>query len=140
MCLFCVFGLPVPFSPSSRLHTSGPDVQFILNIFRLFPTDPPPPILICANQSAIDQRLSINRHRAPATSTINRNCSQRSQVFGNKIEMEITELVEKNTTLLRLGLHLEFNDARHRVAAHLQRNIDRSEYALADTATDRSPL
>lgn len=61
-------------------------------------------------------------------------------MFGNKIEMEITELVEKNTTLLRLGLHLEFNDARHRVAAHLQRNIDRSEYALADTATDRSPL
>ena len=42
--------------------------------------------------------------------------------------MEITELVEKNSTLLRLGLHLEFNDARHRVAAHLQRNIDRSEY------------
>ena len=48
--------------------------------------------------------------------------------MGNKIEMEITELVEKNSTLLRLGLHLEFNDARHRVAAHLQRNIDRSEY------------
>jgi hypothetical protein len=48
--------------------------------------------------------------------------------LGNKIEMEITELVEKNSTLLRLGLHLEFNDARHRVAAHLQRNIDRSEY------------
>lgn len=42
--------------------------------------------------------------------------------------MEITDLVEKNTTLLRLGLHLEFNDARHRIAAHLQRNIDRSEY------------
>lgn len=44
--------------------------------------------------------------------------------------MEITDLVEKNTTLLRLGLHLEFNDARHRVAAHLQRNIDRSEWSL----------
>lgn len=42
--------------------------------------------------------------------------------------MEITDLVEKNTSLLRLGLHLEFNDARHRVAAHLQRNIDRSKY------------
>lgn len=51
-------------------------------------------------------------------------------MLGNKIEMEITELVEKNSTLLRLGLHLEFNDARHRVAAHLQRNIDRSEYFL----------
>ncbi|XP_011301996.1 tropomodulin isoform X2 [Fopius arisanus] len=57
-------------------------------------------------------------------------CSnQRSQVLGNKIEMEITHLVEQNPTLLRLGLHLEFNDARHRVAAHLQRNIDRrSQY------------
>ncbi|XP_051171307.1 tropomodulin isoform X3 [Leptopilina boulardi] len=53
-------------------------------------------------------------------------CSnQRSQVLGNKIEMEITQLVEQNPSLLRLGLHLEFNDARHRVAAHLQRNIDR---------------
>lgn len=44
--------------------------------------------------------------------------------------MEITDLVEKNSSLLRLGLHLEFNDARHRVAAHLQRNIDRSKYDL----------
>lgn len=44
--------------------------------------------------------------------------------------MEITELVEKNSTLLRLGLHFEYNDARHRVAAHLQRNIDRSEYIM----------
>lgn len=45
--------------------------------------------------------------------------------------MEITELVEKNTSLLRLGLHLEFNDARHRIANHLQRNIDRSEYQFS---------
>ncbi|XP_044314654.1 tropomodulin isoform X1 [Drosophila rhopaloa] len=54
-----------------------------------------------------------------------RASNQRSAVLGNKIEMEITDLVEKNSSLLRLGLHLEFNDARHRVAAHLQRNIDR---------------
>lgn len=47
--------------------------------------------------------------------------------------MEITELVEKNTTLLRLGLHLEFNDCRHRVASHLQRNIDRSKYGSLDS-------
>lgn len=52
--------------------------------------------------------------------------------MGNKIEMEITQLVEQNPTLLRLGLHLEFNDARHRVAAHLQRNIDRSKYIKYD--------
>lgn len=52
---------------------------------------------------------------------------QRSQVLGNKIEMEITQLIEKNPTLLRLGLHLEYNDARHRIASHLQRNIDTSK-------------
>lgn len=57
-------------------------------------------------------------------------CLQRSQVLGNKIEMEITQLVEKNPTLLRLGLHLEYNDARHRIATHLQRNIDTSKYYL----------
>ncbi|CAG9823262.1 unnamed protein product [Phaedon cochleariae] len=48
----------------------------------------------------------------------------RSQVLGNKIEMELTQLIEKNPTILRLGLHLEYNDARHRIATHLQRNID----------------
>ncbi|KAF5275941.1 hypothetical protein FQA39_LY00737 [Lamprigera yunnana] len=55
-----------------------------------------------------------------------RATNQRSQVLGNKIEMEITSLIEQNPTLLRLGLHLEYNDARHRIAAHLQRNIDTS--------------
>ncbi|XP_054279355.1 tropomodulin-like isoform X3 [Macrosteles quadrilineatus] len=55
-----------------------------------------------------------------------RASNQRSTVLGNKIEMEITNLVEQNQTLLRLGLHLEYNDARHRIASHLQRNIDRS--------------
>ncbi|XP_022905909.1 tropomodulin isoform X2 [Onthophagus taurus] len=53
-----------------------------------------------------------------------RASNQRSQVLGNKIEMEITSLIEKNPTILRLGLHLEYNDARHRIATHLQRNID----------------
>ncbi|XP_072396230.1 tropomodulin isoform X4 [Diabrotica undecimpunctata] len=53
-----------------------------------------------------------------------RAANQRSQVLGNKIEMEITQLIEKNPTILRLGLHLEYNDARHRIAKHLQRNID----------------
>ncbi|KAL0270537.1 UNVERIFIED_CONTAM: hypothetical protein PYX00_007919 [Menopon gallinae] len=54
-----------------------------------------------------------------------RASNQRSQILGNKIEMEITDLVEQNPTLLRLGLHLEYNDARQRIATHLQRNIDR---------------
>ncbi|XP_065213803.1 tropomodulin-like isoform X2 [Planococcus citri] len=55
-----------------------------------------------------------------------RASNQRSQVLGNKIEMEITKLVEQNPTILRLGLHLEYNDARHRISAHLQRNLDRN--------------
>ncbi|XP_058127576.1 tropomodulin isoform X2 [Anopheles coustani] len=75
-----------------------------------------PPVIVTLVKSLLTQ-MTIEEFRAS---------NQRSQVFGNKIEMEITELVEKNTTLLRLGLHLEFNDARHRVAAHLQRNIDRT--------------
>lgn len=41
--------------------------------------------------------------------------------------MEITKLIEQNPTILRLGLHLEYNDARHRISAHLQRNLDRSK-------------
>lgn len=53
---------------------------------------------------------------------------QRSQVLGNKIEMELTKSIEQNPTILRLGLHLEYNDARHRIASHLQRNIDRSKF------------
>ncbi|KAG8230713.1 hypothetical protein J437_LFUL009857 [Ladona fulva] len=59
-----------------------------------------------------------------------RATNQRSQVLGNKIEMEITGLIEQNPTILRLGLHLEYNDARHRIAAHLQRNLDRNVLIL----------
>nr|CAG4651967.1 EOG090X093U [Triops cancriformis] len=55
-----------------------------------------------------------------------RGSNQRAQVLGNKAEMEITQIVEQNSTLLRLGLHLEYNDARSRVATHLQRNLDRN--------------
>uniref|UniRef100_A0A1B6CYQ6 Tropomodulin n=2 Tax=Clastoptera arizonana TaxID=38151 RepID=A0A1B6CYQ6_9HEMI len=64
-----------------------------------------------------------------------RGANQRSQVLGNKIEMEITGLIEQNPTLLRLGLHLEFNDARHRIASHLQRNIDRIRLSRVGSAT-----
>lgn len=44
--------------------------------------------------------------------------------------MEITKYIEQNPTILRLGLHLEYNDARHRISAHLQRNLDRSKFFL----------
>nr|CAD7264358.1 unnamed protein product [Timema shepardi] len=85
-----------------------------------------------------------------ASNQVNLRCSvspdcRRSTVLGNKIEMEITSLVEQNPTLLRLGLHLEYNDARHRIAMHLQRNIDRTvelntTSALANYATEADRL
>lgn len=74
-----------------------------------------PPVIVTLVKTLLKAK-SVEEFRAS---------NQRSQVLGNKIEMEITDLVEKNTSLLRLGLHLEFNDARHRIANHLQRNIDR---------------
>lgn len=48
-------------------------------------------------------------------------------MLGNKAEMDITQYIEQNTTLMRVGLFFEFNDARSRVANHLQKNIDRSK-------------
>lgn len=53
-----------------------------------------------------------------------RACNQRPQILGNRIEMDITRLVEKNNTLLRLGLNFDVPDARMRVAKHLQDNND----------------
>jgi len=41
--------------------------------------------------------------------------------------MEITNLIEQNPTILRMGLTLEYNDARTRIATHIQRNLDRSK-------------
>ncbi|ODN00067.1 Tropomodulin [Orchesella cincta] len=55
-----------------------------------------------------------------------RASNQRQQVLGNKTEMDITQLIEQNPTILRVGLHFEYNDARNRVATHLQRNLDRT--------------
>jgi tropomodulin len=53
-----------------------------------------------------------------------RACNQRPQILGNRIEMDITKLVEKNNSLLRLGLNFDVPDARMRVAKHLQDNND----------------
>ncbi|KAK4317711.1 hypothetical protein Pmani_011222, partial [Petrolisthes manimaculis] len=53
-----------------------------------------------------------------------RLANQRSSVLGNKIEMSLTTIIESNPSLLRVGLHFEFNDARNRVSKHLQKNLD----------------
>lgn len=51
--------------------------------------------------------------------------NQQAQFLGNKVEMAITTEIEKNKTLLRVGLHFEFGDCRNRVAVQLQKNLDR---------------
>lgn len=53
-----------------------------------------------------------------------RACNQRPQVMGNRVEMDVAKLVEKNNTLLRLGLNFDVPDARHRVVNKLQQNSD----------------
>lgn len=47
-------------------------------------------------------------------------------VLGNQAEMEITQYIEQNPTLMRVGLFFEFNDARSRISTQLQKNIDRN--------------
>merc|ERR1712071_210356 len=49
-----------------------------------------------------------------------------AHVLGNQAEMDITQFVEQNPTLMRVGLFFEFNDARSRVSTQLQKNIDRT--------------
>ena len=39
--------------------------------------------------------------------------------------MELASLIEENPTLLRVGLHFEYNNARDRIAKHLQNNRDK---------------
>ncbi|OQR71825.1 tropomodulin-like [Tropilaelaps mercedesae] len=54
-----------------------------------------------------------------------RAANQRPSILGSKVEMDIARLVEANHTLLSIGLHLDFADARTRVAVHLKRNLDK---------------
>lgn len=53
-----------------------------------------------------------------------RAANQRPQIMGNRIEMDIAKLVEKNDSILRLGLSFDVPDARNRVAQHLQQTND----------------
>ena len=38
--------------------------------------------------------------------------NQAAQYLGNKVEMSITASIEKNKSLLRVGLHFEYGDCR----------------------------
>ena len=59
-----------------------------------------------------------------------RASNQRPTILGNRIEMEISKLIEQNDTLLRLGLNLDVPDARMRVAQQLKKNKDSSKFGL----------
>lgn len=52
------------------------------------------------------------------------NVMQRPQVLGVKSEMDIAELLKKNTTMLRFGIFLEVPLARITISQVLQRNND----------------
>lgn len=50
--------------------------------------------------------------------------NQRSQVLGNRIEMEIADSISQNNTLLRLGVHFNTLGPRCTVQDHLKKNWD----------------
>lgn len=53
-----------------------------------------------------------------------RAANQRPAILGNRVEMEISQLVAQNKTLLKLGLNLDVAAARHTIASQLQQNND----------------
>lgn len=58
-----------------------------------------------------------------------RASNQRPGILGNRIEMEISKLVQQNNTLLRLGLNLDVPDARLKIAEQLKKNKDASTFS-----------
>jgi tropomodulin len=60
------------------------------------------------NKTLIDLRLS----------------NQRSQLLGNKVEMDIANNISENETLLRLGLHFDTLGPRVKVQETLKNNWD----------------
>lgn len=60
------------------------------------------------NQTLIDLRLS----------------NQRAQLLGNKVEMEIANCIRQNSSLLRLGIHLDTLGPRVTIQETLKRNWD----------------
>ena len=61
-----------------------------------------------ANQTSVDLRIS----------------NQRSQVLGNKVEMDIATSISKNSTILRIGIHLDTLGPRVKVQEKLKKNWD----------------
>ncbi|CAF1082121.1 unnamed protein product [Adineta ricciae] len=60
------------------------------------------------NQTVIELRLS----------------NQRSQILGNRVEMEVADAIAQNNTILRLNLHFDTLGPRIRVTEKLKQNLD----------------
>lgn len=53
-----------------------------------------------------------------------RVANQKPEVLGNKVEMQLTSLLQENKTLLRFGITFEYADARIRTNERLKKNFD----------------
>ncbi|XP_013408538.1 tropomodulin-1 [Lingula anatina] len=51
--------------------------------------------------------------------------NQKPQVLGCKVEMEVAKLIESNDTLIKLGMTLEFANARIRISEKIEKNLDK---------------
>jgi hypothetical protein len=49
---------------------------------------------------------------------------QRSQILGNRVEMEVADAISQNDTLLRLNLQFDTLGPRVRVTEKLKQNLD----------------
>lgn len=49
---------------------------------------------------------------------------QRSQILGNRVEMEVADAIAKNNTILRLNLQFDTLGPRVRVTEKLKQNVD----------------
>lgn len=54
-------------------------------------------------------------------------CFQKSQPLGNKVEMEIANMLEKNTSLLKFGYHFTQQGPRLRASNAMMNNNDLGE-------------
>ena len=64
--------------------------------------------------------------------------NQAAQILGNKVEMSIAQAVEKNKTILKVGLQFEYKDCQNRVALACQKNMDRVRLKrIADALAER---
>ncbi|KAG7164951.1 putative tropomodulin-like, partial [Homarus americanus] len=73
-------------------------------------------IRLCFIRNVLPLSVSVWRRTTLARQEVKAKCVcailWRASVLGNKIEMQLTDIIEQNPTVLRVGVHFEFNDAR----------------------------